>query len=691
MLSQSSSVIRSGNSAGDPDYLYYTASIINNSTDTTHQADDPPITYQDTRSNPILADASQYVVSVEDFKLDGSGTTLPIFIPEIQSDPSYSATTTITETFAQVNPKIPVMNSTPLIMISVPPNQQSPATSAPYLDLSFKNSIIGNSSDYLFSASAGTYNYVLVEDNVSGQSFFGYIQSITMSLGYMTIVVRFYQYDNVQLDSFGDPVAIQSQNWNITITDPEPPNTYTITTTQAITYNALKAGVVPPANTSTITSVATYDESSPLTNTYPHLVSTSTQLYYPYINDTIYSVTFTNTIKPTALTPSTTLQSTRFIQWSPENKESWVAVPTIAYPQQPSSYYYCYSMDWFVSLLNAALAMAWTDVKNYCYNQGINMGTKIPFFQYDPNTKKFSILEDALSCWYAGTCESIGSSNLATANPTDPSTAANVYSFFGAPGSVSNLEYANQETSSVGMNTNLASLISNLPTKYFGANQEFGASGIRFSSPSGQETPANAVVETSVALYYPEVLIVPIPQPVRNTPSSVVHPYDLESLWTGGTYTFPTTNVAPTSMVVTPQYFRCEETAEKSISSVWSPIQSIVFTTNQIPIRTEYSSSIIPFGTGNLGFTNASSGNFYRILIETPVDEIDADYWRGLIKYTPATPKVSALSPSHEALSNLDLRVFWRNRLTNDLVPLTIPNQGSASIRLLFKRRGILD
>ena len=68
----------------DPDFLFYNAQIINNSTATTQKYDDPEIAYQDTRTVPILEDKSKYAISVENFTINCAGKNLPIFIPQIR-------------------------------------------------------------------------------------------------------------------------------------------------------------------------------------------------------------------------------------------------------------------------------------------------------------------------------------------------------------------------------------------------------------------------------------------------------------------------------------------------------------------------------------------------------------------------------------------------------------------------------
>jgi len=75
--------------------------------------------------------------------------------------------------------------------------------------------------------------------------------------------------------------------------------------------------------------------------------------------------------------------------------------------------------------------------------------------------------------------------------------------------------------------------------------------------------------------------------------------------------------------------------------------------------------------------------------METDANEFDTNTFRELVKYEPKTPTFSSLGHDHEGITELDLKLFWRHRLTNQLIPLTMPNQSSANIRLLFKRRDV--
>jgi len=74
------------------DYVYYNATVINNNVRTDISTDDPPIYFQDTRVTPIIKDTSKYVVSVDNFTINGGQKDLPIFIPQIVVGPDINLT-----------------------------------------------------------------------------------------------------------------------------------------------------------------------------------------------------------------------------------------------------------------------------------------------------------------------------------------------------------------------------------------------------------------------------------------------------------------------------------------------------------------------------------------------------------------------------------------------------------------------
>jgi hypothetical protein len=125
-----------------------------------------------------------------------------------------------------------------------------------------------------------------------------------------------------------------------------------------------------------------------------------------------------------------------------------------------------------------------------------------------------------------------------------------------------------------------------------------------------------------------------------------------------------------------------------STGSLWSPVSSIVIATQQIPVRSEHAAPPIQLGASNTGAGSSGTSAFQRILVEYTIDAITADKWRGFILYEPLVPTFSRLGSSQQEINSIDFQVYFRNRLTNALVPLAMYNLGSMSVRLLFKKIG---
>jgi hypothetical protein len=58
------------------------------------------------------------------------------------------------------------------------------------------------------------------------------------------------------------------------------------------------------------------------------------------------------------------------------------------------------------------------------------------------------------------------------------------------------------------------------------------------------------------------------------------------------------------------------------------------------------------------------------------------------MKFNPSAEFVRVnMTQSHQEIKTLDFLVNWRNRLTNQLIPLRIYNTASITVRLMFRRR----
>lgn len=359
------------------------------------------------------------------------------------------------------------------------------------------------------------------------------------------------------------------------------------------------------------------------------------------INATIYSVTFSCYDGN-----SNYWTSTQPILWVPENKATYTAVPKTALPTQAETdYYYCYTYTHWVRLVNTALRLAWSvALSNSTAGEGAGFGTLCPWFEYDETTGLFSINQDSKTCMIP----------YGTALPAPYGSTASTGTGY-APG----------EYSFVGMNTCLESLLSNFSSTYYSYGQSWEGS----------------------AFLIPEVVI-DMGLPVN--------------LLTGATTTNSSVGVSlrtqpKTSIFQLADPFTYNPIADAffvrlvqdfiSTGGIWSPIASFVLGTSQVPVRNEASANPITFGAANIGTNTSNSGTFQKVLVETPINALKADVWKGFIYYEPTTLTYSSLDPSQDGVQNVDISLYWRNRLTNSLIPVRLPNQGSVSFRLLFKKK----
>jgi hypothetical protein len=129
----------------------------------------------------------------------------------------------------------------------------------------------------------------------------------------------------------------------------------------------------------------------------------------------------------------------------------------------------------------------------------------------------------------------------------------------------------------------------------------------------------------------------------------------------------------------------------KSVDTLWSPISSLVFTTTLLPIKTEQASAPNILGSSNLGDSAPTTlSAFDPIITDIALDTAagGADLWRQFIYYTPiAEYRMTDMSPSRQELRNIDIQVFWKNRLDSQLYPVYMYNLSSVSIKIMFRKK----
>jgi hypothetical protein len=128
-----------------------------------------------------------------------------------------------------------------------------------------------------------------------------------------------------------------------------------------------------------------------------------------------------------------------------------------------------------------------------------------------------------------------------------------------------------------------------------------------------------------------------------------------------------------------------------STTTLWSPIESIVFTTSLLPVQNEQQAPPNREGSKNIGIsTTTAQSQFQPIITDIAIDHRNgnASANRQQIYYLPtAEYRMADFQSSKTAIRSIDIKVFWKNRLDNQLYPMSMYNLSSVSIKLMFRRK----
>ena len=128
-----------------------------------------------------------------------------------------------------------------------------------------------------------------------------------------------------------------------------------------------------------------------------------------------------------------------------------------------------------------------------------------------------------------------------------------------------------------------------------------------------------------------------------------------------------------------------------STDSLWSPISSVVFTSTLLPVRSEATGQPVVLGTSNTGFSSSSTQSaFQPIITDISLDTSTsgAAAYRSFIYYAPtAEYRLSDFTSSKHDIRNVDIQVFWKNRLDNNLYPITMFNCSSVNLKIMFRHK----
>jgi hypothetical protein len=228
-------------------------------------------------------------------------------------------------------------------------------------------------------------------------------------------------------------------------------------------------------------------------------------------------------------------------------------------------------------------------------------------------------------------------------------------SYYANPAGYVPVAGATLQSASLWMNTNAFGLFANFPATYYNTTTGDG------SLPDG--------------VVFPE---------------GFAYKMEVESLNFGGNVLLPA-EIRPTP--VSPAYtgnwiVMTQETI--STSTLWSPVESIVFLSNLLPLQNEDTAAPNTYGSGNIGNSSAVAQPAFQPIITDIANDLSADpfAWKKMLYYAPtAEYRMADFQNSKSEIKNIDIQVFWKNRLNNELYPVSMYNLSSVSIKIMFRKK----
>ncbi len=132
-----------------------------------------------------------------------------------------------------------------------------------------------------------------------------------------------------------------------------------------------------------------------------------------------------------------------------------------------------------------------------------------------------------------------------------------------------------------------------------------------------------------------------------------------------------------------PTYTAIQVFQEFSTIDTWTPVSSIVFTSNTLPIVSNQLSAPLIFNDGAIIVGSGNNSNFAQIITDM---ETNQQVFKPQILYSPTAEYRRIDMTGNRGLVNIDIEVYWRDKL-GGLNQFYLPSGGSSTIKFLFERK----
>lgn len=126
---------------------------------------------------------------------------------------------------------------------------------------------------------------------------------------------------------------------------------------------------------------------------------------------------------------------------------------------------------------------------------------------------------------------------------------------------------------------------------------------------------------------------------------------------------------------------------EYSTLAIWTPITSVVFTSNTLPIVPNQVSAPLLFLNGNQFTSGGNNADISQIITDFTSDD---GIYKPFIKYQPTSQYRLISLMGNTPIYNLDVEVYYKNRI-GELVPFRLSSGSTATIKFLFTRKNTED
>ena len=123
-----------------------------------------------------------------------------------------------------------------------------------------------------------------------------------------------------------------------------------------------------------------------------------------------------------------------------------------------------------------------------------------------------------------------------------------------------------------------------------------------------------------------------------------------------------------------------------SLSDLWCPISSIVFTSSTLPIIPEIAGTPLEFSDSSTVTTATTRSNYQKIITDLILPVSKPSDYKQTITYFGGNNqwRLSEMTKSSVDIRMIDFNVFCRLKSTGELLPLTLYNAASVSLKIAF-------